>query len=151
MSTRPNASLLAYNLARVAAHRDQPAEALAQLELALAGGLSGQGTEPYELLAKLLADLGQKDQLIGRLEKLRSTKADSTPLTFFLAETYRKAAKTELAEPLYRQLCDPGQPTICPRCLARIHRPLALRRPMGDLAAGAGRCTRPDRRLETAG
>ena len=43
----------------------------ASSNLRSAGDLSHEGTEPYELLAKLLADLGQPDQLIGRLEKLR--------------------------------------------------------------------------------
>ena len=104
-------SLLAYNLARVAAHRKQPAEALTQLQAAFGHGLSGQGTEPYELLAKILADLGQSDQLIERLEKerLRTADQENPSVTFFLAEAYRKAGKFESAEPLYRQLCNPGR------------------------------------------
>ena len=124
--------LLAFNLARVAAHRHQPTEALAQLKTALdqnrpaslrrqqakasdqpegaaEHGLAGQGTEPYELLAKLLADLNQSDQLIERLEKLHAADPDNTPLTYFLADAYRKAGKPQTAEPLYRQLCNPNR------------------------------------------
>jgi tetratricopeptide (TPR) repeat protein len=106
---KADASLLAYNLARVAARRHQPADALAKLETALAQGLANQGTEPYELLAQLLTDLGQSDNLIGRLEKLRGGKDDNVPLMAFLAETYRKGGKNDLAEPLYRQLCNPNR------------------------------------------
>ncbi|HEX4142613.1 MAG TPA: tetratricopeptide repeat protein [Pirellulales bacterium] len=103
---KADAGLLAFNLARVAARRHQPAEALAQLDVALERGISGQGTEPYELLAQLLTDLGQSEKLIPRLEKLRAAKEDNIPLTAFLAQTYAKADKIDLAEPLYRQLCD---------------------------------------------
>ncbi|HEY1784415.1 MAG TPA: tetratricopeptide repeat protein [Pirellulales bacterium] len=111
---KADAHLLAYNLARVESRQHRSADALAHLDAALSGDLSSQGTEPYELLAQVLTDLGRSDQLIGRAEKLHTAKPDNVPLTTFLAETYRKAGKTELAEPLYRQLCDTirRQPTL---------------------------------------
>ena len=103
---KPNAELLAYGRARVAAARHEPAEALRQLELALAGDLSHEGTAPYELLARVLADLKQQDQLTVHLEKLRAADQDNPRLTLFLADTYRQAGDVERAEPLYRRLCD---------------------------------------------
>ncbi|HTU26609.1 MAG TPA: tetratricopeptide repeat protein, partial [Pirellulales bacterium] len=101
-------ALLAYNLARIDARRHEAAAALTLLEKSLDGKLEGQGIEPYQLLAKLLADTGHADQLQGRLEKLHAANPANASLTYYLAETYRKAGKTDLAEPLYRQLCTPS-------------------------------------------
>jgi tetratricopeptide (TPR) repeat protein len=104
---KSRSSLLSFNRARVAAHRNDPTEALAQLETALSGDTAREGTEPFELLAKLLTDLGRQDELIDQLKKLHAAQPDNMSLTFVLAETYRKAGKLELAEPLFRELCDP--------------------------------------------
>ncbi len=111
---KANAELLAFGRARVAAARHEPAEALRQLELALAGDLSHEGSAPYELLAKILADLKQEDQLTVQLEKLRAAAPDNPRLTLFLADTYRQAGDVDRAEPLYRSLCDVArrQPAI---------------------------------------
>ena len=91
----------AFNLARVEGSRKQPAQALAKLEKYFEKHSAGQGTGPYELLAQLLDQLGQRDQLLDRLEKLRAADPDNMPLAYFLAQQYRQAGQLDKAEPIY--------------------------------------------------
>lgn len=98
-----------YNLARVNAQTDKPAEALEALEACFAERLAGQGMAPYETLADVLKKLGKKDELIGRLEKLHAAEPDNLPLGYFLAARLRDAGQTDRAESLYRKLLD-GKP-----------------------------------------
>ena len=95
-----------YNLARVDAKNKRPAQALARLEQYFAARFAQQGTGPYELFAELLAEVGQGDQLLDRLEKVRAADAENMPLAFFLAERYRKAGKLEQAQPIYAALIE---------------------------------------------
>jgi tetratricopeptide (TPR) repeat protein len=53
-----------------------------------------------------LVELGQKDQLIGRLEKLHAADPDNVPLAYFLAQQYREAGQFDKAEPTYRSLIE---------------------------------------------
>ena len=100
----PNKALRQFNLARLDAKAGKPAEALKELEAALAGHLADRGTAPYETLADVLAKLGKKNDLIGRLEKLRAANPKDLPLGYFLAQQYRAAGKLDKAESLYREL-----------------------------------------------
>jgi tetratricopeptide (TPR) repeat protein len=106
-SLKDNPPLLTYNLARVAAKDKQPEVVLEKLDEYFKSHRSEEGTGPYQLLAAALDDLGRKDELIARLEKLRADNADNTPLTFFLAEQFRQAGQLDKAEALYRKLCEP--------------------------------------------
>ena len=101
----PDSAMRQYNLARVNAQTDKPAEALEALEACFAG----QGTAPYKTLADVLKKLGKKDELIGRLEKLHAAEPNNLPLGYFLAARLRDAGKTDRAESLYRKLLD-GKP-----------------------------------------
>ncbi len=106
--------LLAYNLARVELKRKQPAQALAKLQPYFDKHLSKQGTAPYQELADALAELGQSDQLIPRLEKIRAPDEDNIPLTYFLAQQLRESGKLDQAEPIYADLITrhPDRPPI---------------------------------------
>ncbi len=111
----PNKALRQFNLARLDAKAGKPAEALKELEAALAGHLADRGTAPYETLADVLAKLGKKNDLTGRLEKLRATNPKDLPLGYFLAQQYREAGKPDKAESLYRELIRaPPRPTASP-------------------------------------
>lgn len=103
---KANAALHLYNLARVEAKKKQPAQALAKLEEYLAGHHATQGTEPYKLYAEMLAELGQEDQLIERLEQHRAADPANVPLSYFLAERYQQAGNLEKAEPIYQALIE---------------------------------------------
>ncbi|MEX2112619.1 MAG: tetratricopeptide repeat protein, partial [Pirellulales bacterium] len=99
-----NDGLLAYNLARVELKRNQPAQAIARLQPYFDQQTSKQGTAPYQVLADALAQLGQSEQLIGRLEKIREQDLDNIPLTYFLAQQLREAGQLDKAEPVYADL-----------------------------------------------
>ena len=95
-----------YNLARVDAKRNQLDKAVAKLDTYLTRHFSSQGTGPYELFAELLGQLGEKEQIVDRLEKVRATDPDNLPLAYFLAERYRKNGQIDKAEPIYASLVE---------------------------------------------
>jgi tetratricopeptide (TPR) repeat protein len=95
-----------YNRARVDAKQKQPAQALAKLETYFEKHFATQGTGPYHLLADVLADLGQEDQLLARLEKIQAADPDNVPLAFFLAQRYRQAGQLDKAEPTFIALIE---------------------------------------------
>jgi tetratricopeptide (TPR) repeat protein len=103
---KPDEALHAYNLARVEARQKQPAQALAKLEAYFEKHSSNQGTGPYHLLAESLRELGQENQLVPRLEKLRAADPQNLPLAYFLAQQFRVAGQLDKAEPIYRMLLE---------------------------------------------
>ena len=135
----PNEGLLSFGLARADARRDQPKAALAHLQTALRQNLAGQGLAPYRLLAKLLDQLGKKDQLIGRLEILLAKNPDNVALGYYLADRYRRADQFDKARPLYAALLQKRPSPLGYAGLAEIYRktdqPDSLLRLLGDLVA----------------
>ena len=138
----PNKGLLEFNLARVHAHRGKPAMALAGLQACFAEKLTGAGIAPYQLLAKVLEDLDNQDELIGRLEKLHRDDPDNVPLGYFLAGQYRQAKQFEKAEPLYLALVKKTPTLTGYRALIDIYRkteqPEALLAILGEAAEKVG-------------
>ena len=118
---KANAELLAYGRARVAAARHEPAEALRQLELALPGDLSHEGTAPYELLAKVLADLKQQDQLTVQLEKLRAADPDNPSTDAVSGRHLSPGRRRRPGRAALSQLVRRRPPATGNRCLARLH------------------------------
>ena len=100
----PDKAVLQYELARVFAKSDKPAEALSALETALAEKLSGQGIGPYELYAELSNKAGKTEELIPRLEKLRAADDENLSLGYFLASKYVTAGALDKAAALYSAL-----------------------------------------------
>ena len=118
----PDKARQGFDLARVKAGRDQPAEALEELQVYFDEQGSTGGIFPYLLLEEILEDLGRKEELIGRLEKLRAADQKNVPLAYFLAERYCKAQQFDKAEPLLVALAK-DSPTISGyRYLANILR-----------------------------
>jgi tetratricopeptide (TPR) repeat protein len=109
--TSPDKALRQFNLARVYAKTNKPAEALAALEAAFAEHLGGEGATPYETLAAVLDRLGKKGELLDRLEKLRAAKPDNLPLGYYLASQYQSAGKLDQAVALYTTLLK-AKPTL---------------------------------------
>jgi len=118
----PNKGLLEFNLARVHARTGKPAKALAGLEACFAEKLASESTAPYELLAEVLEDLGKKNDLLPRLEKLHADDPENVALGYFLAEKYRQTEQFDKAEPLYRAMLA-KKPTLTGyRSLVEIYR-----------------------------
>ncbi|MBN2474376.1 MAG: tetratricopeptide repeat protein [Pirellulales bacterium] len=138
----PNKALREYNLARVLAEDAQPQKALAGLQAAFEAKLADQGVAPYELFAKVLDQLGRKDELVQRLEKLREQQPENVPLAYFLAEQYRKAEQFEKADSFYRKLIAETPTLTGYRSLVSIrrktNRPDALLDVLGEVVAKTG-------------
>jgi tetratricopeptide (TPR) repeat protein len=95
-----------YNRARVDAKAHKPAEALAGLETYFEKHYATQGTGPYHLLDDVLGEMGQREQLLDRLERLREADPQNVPLAYFVAQQYRKADALAKAEPIYVALIE---------------------------------------------
>ncbi len=118
----PNEAVLKFNLARVAAGRNQAEEALAGLQPYFDRGLTSEGSAPYQLLADVLKKLGKEGQLLDRLEKLHAAAPSNAPLSYFLAEQYLKAGRTDKAEPIFLDLSIKIPTFLAYRSLAEIYR-----------------------------
>jgi tetratricopeptide (TPR) repeat protein len=97
----PNKGLFALHQAQVYASSKEPAKALAELEVFFQHQVKGQGSEPYELLAKVLKELDKQGELVERLEKALTKDASNAALQYYLADQYRAANQVEKAEKLY--------------------------------------------------
>lgn len=115
---KPNAGLLAYHLARIEAARGQADTALKNLEKYFDAKLAIAGTDPYLLLANLLAKTGptapmqEPDTtpakpsiaLLDKLKEMATADPDNAALAYFYAEQLRRADKLQLAEHQYQKL-----------------------------------------------
>ncbi len=100
----PNHGLLGYNLARVDAKTGKPDQALTRLQVYFNQHLTTEGVAPYRLLAEVLASLGKKGELLGRLESLHTADPTNVPLGYYLADQYHEAGRLDQAEALLKQL-----------------------------------------------
>jgi len=115
-------ALLQYHLAQVLAHRGKPAEALVALQASFGEHLADEGLAPYELLAEVFEDLGRKDGLIEKLERLHGDDPKNVPLGYSLAGKYRETGKSQKAELLYLALIKTAPTPTGFRTLAEIYR-----------------------------
>lgn len=118
----PDEALLQFHLARVHDRQNKPQEALDALQASFQARLADQGTAPYRLLGEVLDGLGQKDELLGRLEKLHHDDPQNVPLGYFLAETYLQAEQLAKAETLYRRLLEEAPVLAGYRSLIEVYR-----------------------------
>src|SRR5208282_55857 len=121
-SIKTNEALLKFNLARIAARRGQAQEALAGLQPYFDAGLATEGSAPYQLLAETLKKLGKESQLLDRLQVLHEANPSNAPLSYYLAEQYFKAGRTDKAEPLFLELSVKTPTMFAYRSLAEIYR-----------------------------
>ncbi|MDX1945456.1 MAG: tetratricopeptide repeat protein [Pirellulaceae bacterium] len=134
-------SALAHNLARVAAARPDRETALARLDEYFAAKTDTAGTEPYELLVKLLADKHADKAEAARLATerlaaLHQADADNAPLAQVLAGQYFAAGKLAEATRLYAAVLAARPTGEAYRRLIEIHR---RRMEYAELLAVAGR------------
>lgn len=107
-AAKPNAALLAFRLARIAAKREAWSEASEQLEKYLAAGSEEAGTAPYELLRDVLEHSETPaDKLdtafVDRLRELLSESASNAPLAYSLAEELKKQNRSAEAVEAYQR------------------------------------------------
>lgn len=112
----PNSGLLSFQTARIEAKRGNTESALAHLEKYLDARLSVAGTEPYELLAELVAKTQADKQLAAaalrtRLEAAYALDRTNLALGYFLANQLREHEKLDAARTMYEQLIN-ERPTI---------------------------------------
>ena len=93
-----------FHRARLAAARGDFATALVALEAYLATLPTDRLTRPYGLLNEVLAGLDRSDELLPKLEALRTADGENAPLTFYLAELYASEAQWERAAVLLEQV-----------------------------------------------
>lgn len=132
-SLAANPARHAYQLARVEAARKEPAKALASLEKYFEAKEAGQGVAPYELLNKLLTELGRPADLIPQLEQVRAKDPKNAPLRLFLAGQYRAARQFDKAEPLYAAAVAEEASAEAYQGLAAIYRETGRVEPLADL------------------
>ena len=94
-------ALHSFNLATVFQQTGKPKLALESLQEYFDAQLQGRGQAAYQLLAKILEDLGKQDELIARLEKLFESDEFNDPLRFFLADQWLKKGNLPRAKQLY--------------------------------------------------
>ncbi len=89
-----------------------------------------QGVEAYELLAKVLTELKQEDQITPRLEAAAQRDSKNVPLQYVLADRYRETGQVDKAEAIYKNLLT-SQPT--PQTYRALAASLLKRKKAGDL------------------
>lgn len=118
----PNAATYAYHLAILHDRRGQGAQAVEQLQSYLKARETQEGAAPYELLSKVLADLGRETELLPVLEKARADDPNNAPLRLFLADRYLATDRPDLAEPLYAEAAAESPSPGTFQSLATIYR-----------------------------
>jgi len=150
----PNPAVHAYHLAGLHHRRGQEAEAFEQLQIYLKAHETQEGSGPYELLSKVLADLGREAELLPLLEKARADDPTNSPLRLYLADRYWAADDAERAEPLYAESAAESPSPDVFQALAGIYRRTArhdkLLAVLGESAAFAQRFV-TDRGIEGKG
>ncbi|HYW78519.1 MAG TPA: tetratricopeptide repeat protein [Thermoguttaceae bacterium] len=126
----PNQGRLDFNLARVDAHRNEPAKALKRLQSCFDEHLDDEGMVPYELLGEVLEKLGRKDQWTGQLETLRDDDPENVPLGYALAARYLETEDFQKAESLYRELIAKSPTLTGYRSLVDIYHKTARPEPL---------------------
>ncbi len=103
-------ALLAFNLARVQDKRGDVNAALMHLDKYFKAKSSGAGSEPYQLLAELLAKKPDEDKQAARrelrrwLEELHTHDADNIELAYYLSNLYLENNELDAAAKLYETL-----------------------------------------------
>ncbi|MGE3779739.1 MAG: tetratricopeptide repeat protein, partial [Pirellulaceae bacterium] len=123
---KPNAPLLAFHLARIAAEKRDWTTARAELEKyrAAPGALAGE--QAYELLSRIVAaevmdQANRQSRLIEELARWRDQDRGNATLAYYLAGQYVDAGQTELALRLYEELLGGEPRPDALRALARMY------------------------------
>jgi tetratricopeptide (TPR) repeat protein len=138
----PNSAAHAFRLARIADARKEPAKALETLQPYFEAKQTSEGLAPYQLLVKLLNDVGREKEVISTFAAMHDRDGENQPLTLFLAEQYRAAEQFDKAEPLYAAALAKNPSALAYHGLAAAQRRLKhtanLLDLLGDVAGKTG-------------
>jgi tetratricopeptide (TPR) repeat protein len=124
---RPNAAVLAWQLARIAADQKNWKSAREQLTKYFDEQATAAGFEPYELLTRMIQaeqpdESRARQEIIAALRKLRELDVKNNPLAYFLAGRLMEAEDWGAAAKLYEELLERQPTTTAFRDLAQIYR-----------------------------
>lgn len=105
-----DAAVAAYLRASLAAKRGETDRALSELDKYFEAREVSRGYAPYELLREVLTAAKREGEILDRLLKQVAEQPGNTPLSYALAEEYRREGKHDLAIPRYEAALD-KQPT----------------------------------------
>lgn len=117
-----NELLWKFHQAQVEAKSGHNQEALAALDEVISKRPTSLGMKPYELLADILKNLKQENDLIPRLQKIYEDDKQNVSLAYFLAEKYLEAGKLDEAESLFTELINKGPTQTAYKSLLEIYR-----------------------------
>ena len=138
----PQPAKLAFNLARVEAGRNKADAAIASLDGYFQSKQTVAGTEPYELLGKLLRSKSTnvaeaRSRLIARLKELRSADEANVPLVYSLADELFQSGQLAEAEKLYERAVTEQPTSEGYQRLVQIHRRNGEHQKLLTVAGGA--------------
>jgi len=113
---------LNFNLAQVYLLKQQPDKAIEHLQKYLDAQLQSKGQAAYQLLAKILKEQDQSDQLIPRLEELAKKDSRNNHLQFFLADQYLGKDRLADAEAIFKKALEGAENVTAYVGLAEIYR-----------------------------
>ncbi len=111
---------LAFNLAQVHVSQGEPEKALEQVEQYVRS--QPQGMEGYELRIQLLKQLGRAEDILPSLEQSAAADRNNSALQLLLAREYRKAGRSDLAQPIYYKLLEQAPTPEVYRGLFRLYK-----------------------------
>ena len=102
---------ISFNLALAYKQAEKYELALEKLQAYFDAQLQTKGREAYQLLADLLKEQGESEELMARLEKMADKDKRNATLQFFLAEQYVEGEKYDKAEELFRRTLERSKET----------------------------------------
>ncbi len=138
----PDPARFEVHRARVWLQSGQPENAVEAVQAAFRHDGVAENAVPYRVFVDALRQLGREDEILPRLEALRTERAECAALRQILAEQYHDAGRLEDAAVLYEQLLNTTPSPAIFRGLAEVYRTNgdseALLRVLGALAAESG-------------
>jgi tetratricopeptide (TPR) repeat protein len=101
---RPDADILNFHLARVAAAEDKSDDALERLREYLKSGDTAAGTGPYELLVELLTKQGNPDEALKELEQVAGQQPQNAFVVYQLGQLHLQRQAPDAAAQQFERL-----------------------------------------------
>lgn len=140
--TERDAAVFAYQMARVRLAAGEPEKALEQLQGYFDAKSTKEGSDPYELLGKILDKLGRKADLVPQLDQRHQADVENQPLGQYLAAQYLAAKQWDKAAAILEAMHRDETSGETYRALARVYREQrqagALLKLLGQLVAESG-------------
>ncbi|MBA3314035.1 MAG: tetratricopeptide repeat protein [Planctomycetota bacterium] len=144
---RGKTGILQYDLARVYLKAGDAEKSLEQLEAYVKDGRTDRGRAAYDLLAEVLAALGQEAEIDERLEAIVEQDGKNPFAKLALADRYAKADKLDEAAKLYETALEEAKDATGYLGLADVYRRQKKADKLVELLARAAVAGAPDQLL----